>query len=432
MTEEEIIQKKLDRLNQNSHYGIMIDTEITKIVRSHIKRLEEATMHADCEFCVKRDICTRDVPKPCTYRYTEEERIADQASDMFGNILHKTYLHPTFRKKKEETKMNATSTEVLKDIIAIDFELQTFPDPDTQDKFIVSATNRDDIFCFVFEGPKLVDACRKAGLLNGWEKDQRIKELEKDNKQLEKEYEKKLDDIQRKYERALRGKQQLKDELKKELERVIKERNEFQNKYNLEKAANEAQHKFFVNYAGRGTEIEFNYAIDDTDEVTYVIVDKKTYDEEPNINIHGMDFTLDELVNKVLELEEENNRLKDTSKEGDYVCLNGAYDTNDIKKLKERINKLYGQHSHNKEHEEKPSDNVNHPSHYTGKYECIDVMQDVFGNEATDNFCLCNAFKYIWRARKKNGLEDVKKAVWYLNKYIEEAEKDGKDKVTGA
>lgn len=75
--------------------------------------------------------------------------------------------------------------------------------------------------------------------------------------------------------------------------------------------------------------------------------------------------------------------------------------------------------------DEKPVDNVNHPSHYTGKYECIDVMQDVFGNEATDNFCLCNAFKYIWRARKKNGLEDVKKAVWYLNKYIEEAEKDG-------
>ena len=82
--------------------------------------------------------------------------------------------------------------------------------------------------------------------------------------------------------------------------------------------------------------------------------------------------------------------------------------------------------------EKSPTDNVNHPSHYTGRYECIDVMQDVFGDEATNDFCLCNAFKYIWRARKKNGLEDVKKAVWYLNKYIEEAEKDGEDKVTGA
>lgn len=80
---------------------------------------------------------------------------------------------------------------------------------------------------------------------------------------------------------------------------------------------------------------------------------------------------------------------------------------------------------------ENSADNVNHPSHYTGKYECIDVMQDVFGDEATNDFCLCNAFKYIWRARKKNGLEDVKKAVWYLNKYVEEAEKDGEDEVTG-
>lgn len=74
--------------------------------------------------------------------------------------------------------------------------------------------------------------------------------------------------------------------------------------------------------------------------------------------------------------------------------------------------------------DEEPADNVNHPSHYTGKYECIDVMQDVFGDNATDNFCLCNAFKYIWRARKKNGLEDVKKAIWYLNKYLELTEKE--------
>lgn len=93
----------------------------------------------------------------------------------------------TLKERLEETKMNATSTEEFKDIIAIDFELQTFPNPDTQDKFIVSATNRDDIFCFVFEGPCLRDACRKAGLFNGWEKDQKIKELEEENKKLKQE-----------------------------------------------------------------------------------------------------------------------------------------------------------------------------------------------------------------------------------------------------
>lgn len=64
-------------------------------------------------------------------------------------------------------------------------------------------------------------------------------------------------------------------------------------------------------------------------------------------------------------------------------------------------------------------DNVNHPNHYTGKYECIDVMVETQGIEAAKNFCTCNAFKYLWRHDKKNGVEDVKKAAWYLNKFIE-------------
>ena len=49
----------------------------------------------------------------------------------------------------------------------------------------------------------------------------------------------------------------------------------------------------------------------------------------------------------------------------------------------------------------------------------IDVMVDGFGADAVKHFCILNAFKYVWRAEKKNGIEDIKKAVWYLNKYIE-------------
>lgn len=65
-------------------------------------------------------------------------------------------------------------------------------------------------------------------------------------------------------------------------------------------------------------------------------------------------------------------------------------------------------------------DKVNHPSHYNqGKYECIDVMAETFGKEAVLNFCKLNAFKYLWRAEDKNGHEDINKALWYLNKYIE-------------
>lgn len=64
-------------------------------------------------------------------------------------------------------------------------------------------------------------------------------------------------------------------------------------------------------------------------------------------------------------------------------------------------------------------DNVNHPQHYTsGKYECIEVMEDIFGKETVMDFCVCNAFKYIFRHRKKNGIEDIEKAMWYLEKYI--------------
>lgn len=70
-----------------------------------------------------------------------------------------------------------------------------------------------------------------------------------------------------------------------------------------------------------------------------------------------------------------------------------------------------------------PREEVNHPQRYAGgKYECIDVMTDVFGVDAVKSFCKLNAFKYLWREEHKNGVEDIKKAVWYLNKLIELSE----------
>ena len=72
-----------------------------------------------------------------------------------------------------------------------------------------------------------------------------------------------------------------------------------------------------------------------------------------------------------------------------------------------------------------PYDSVNRPAHYnTGKYESIDVMVETQGVDAVKNFCICNAFKYIYRHKFKNGLEDIKKAIWYLNKYVELEESD--------
>ena len=72
-------------------------------------------------------------------------------------------------------------------------------------------------------------------------------------------------------------------------------------------------------------------------------------------------------------------------------------------------------------------DNVNHPSHYeTGKIECIDVMLETQGEESVKAFCICNALKYLYRHKRKNGVEDVEKARWYIDKYLE-IEKGGRD-----
>ena len=66
------------------------------------------------------------------------------------------------------------------------------------------------------------------------------------------------------------------------------------------------------------------------------------------------------------------------------------------------------------------NDNVNSPVHYVGTgIECIDAMYAAFGSDKVAAFCHLNAFKYLWRAEKKNGIEDLRKAQWYINKEIE-------------
>lgn len=63
------------------------------------------------------------------------------------------------------------------------------------------------------------------------------------------------------------------------------------------------------------------------------------------------------------------------------------------------------------------NDNINHPTHYKGKgIECIQVIESF-----ELGFCLGNAIKYILRAGKKGEKnEDLRKAIWYLNREIED------------
>ena len=72
-------------------------------------------------------------------------------------------------------------------------------------------------------------------------------------------------------------------------------------------------------------------------------------------------------------------------------------------------------------------DMVNHPSHYKAKngMEVIDVIEaftaNLNGYEATHTG---NVIKYICRWKEKNGLEDLKKAQWYLNRLIKNIEEN--------
>lgn len=65
------------------------------------------------------------------------------------------------------------------------------------------------------------------------------------------------------------------------------------------------------------------------------------------------------------------------------------------------------------------NDPVNHPKHYTNHpsgIECIQVTEHM-------NFNIGNAVKYLWRTDLKNGLEDLKKARWYIDREIQRLER---------
>ena len=69
-------------------------------------------------------------------------------------------------------------------------------------------------------------------------------------------------------------------------------------------------------------------------------------------------------------------------------------------------------------------DMVNHPAHYTqGGIECIDCIKSAtVGKVGIEAFCVGNAIKYLFRYEEKNGIEDVKKARWYIDRLIKELE----------
>lgn len=76
------------------------------------------------------------------------------------------------------------------------------------------------------------------------------------------------------------------------------------------------------------------------------------------------------------------------------------------------------------------NDPINHPAHYTaGNIECIDAISECTKDlSGIQSFCIGNVLKYIWRFKRKNGLEDLKKARFYLNRAIAQEENDVTEK----
>lgn len=70
------------------------------------------------------------------------------------------------------------------------------------------------------------------------------------------------------------------------------------------------------------------------------------------------------------------------------------------------------------------TDMVNHPKHYTqGGIECIDALKAAtVGKRGIEAVCVANVIKYLWRYEEKNGIEDVRKAKWYIERLLKELE----------
>ena len=65
------------------------------------------------------------------------------------------------------------------------------------------------------------------------------------------------------------------------------------------------------------------------------------------------------------------------------------------------------------------NDPVNHPSHYSGKVECIDCIESAVANlKGVNAFLAGNAIKYLYRFSRKNGKQDLEKCKWYLERLI--------------
>lgn len=119
------------------------------------------------------------------------------------------------------------------------------------------------------------------------------------------------------------------------------------------------------------------------------------------------DKHLEPITEKVVEKTEPKQELKPT-------CPAIVVDSS-----KDEIQSVKLTQEQEKEVDNVVNDPVNHPSHYSGKVECIDCIESAVANlKGVNAFLAGNAIKYLYRFSRKNGKQDLEKCKWYLERLI--------------
>lgn len=114
-----------------------------------------------------------------------------------------------------------------------------------------------------------------------------------------------------------------------------------------------------------------------------------------------------------------------------YRHINNEYDNPTVHYVREMVvDEVTDVPCHESKAETSEPDMVNHPSHYTqGGIECIDaIAAAVTGLTGMEAVCTGNIIRYIWRWKHKNGLQDVQKCRWFVDKLIKELEEQANER----
>ena len=128
-----------------------------------------------------------------------------------------------------------------------------------------------------------------------------------------------------------------------------------------------------------------------------------------------LDKPLEPIAEKVAEKEPKIETVTEPKEELKPTCPAIVVDSS-----KDEIQSVKLTQEQEKEVDNVVNDPVNHPSHYQGNgVECIDCIKSaVSGLDGFHGFCAGNAIKYIFRFSHKNGVEDLRKAEWYIDRLI--------------